>query len=90
MRPSWICGECGQTWPCKRRRTVLLEEFHSDRLALLLYLAAYLVDAINDFQEHGTGVTPDLYGRFLGWARRHPAGTDERAAPARAAASENS
>ncbi|MBB4752625.1 hypothetical protein [Actinoplanes lobatus] len=80
-RPSWRCENCGKPWPCEQRREELLAEFRRDRLALLLYLAAHLVDAVDDFQEHGTDVAPDLYGRFMGWARRHPAGTADSDRP---------
>jgi hypothetical protein len=67
-RPTWDCEQCGAAWPCAPAKVLLSEEFAADRLALLLYLAAFLWDAIND----SVGGNPEpafLFDRFLGWAR---------------------
>ncbi|GAA0476647.1 hypothetical protein GCM10009531_83670 [Actinoplanes capillaceus] len=70
LRPGWDCEDCGRPWPCPPRRVLLLVEYGADRLALLLFLAALMAEAIDDFHRYGAGPVPDLLARFLGWARR--------------------
>jgi hypothetical protein len=72
-RPAWDCEDCGEPWPCPDRRTALLDVYLSDRLALLIFLADLMLDAIEDFHRSGRGSVPDLYERFLGWAPRDSA-----------------
>jgi hypothetical protein len=73
-RPAWDCEDCGEPWPCLDRRAALLDEYLSDRLALLIFLAGLMLDALEDFHRPGRGTVPDLCERFLGWARRDSAG----------------
>ena len=74
VRPAWQCEDCGEPWPCGERRATLLGEYPSDRLALLTFLADSMLDAIEDFHCPRRGTVPDLYERFLGWARRDSEG----------------
>lgn len=73
-RPAWDCEDCGEPWPCRERQARLLDEYLFDRLALMIFLADLMMEAIEDFHRHGRGSLPDLYERFLGWARRDSAG----------------
>jgi len=67
VRPSWSCQECGRPWPCPTKKSDLAAEYRGARSALRIYLALFLVDAIDDFgQQHG-GAVPDLHARFLRW-----------------------
>ncbi|WP_197725522.1 hypothetical protein [Actinoplanes sp. OR16] len=65
----------------------LLGEFLPERLALLLFLARRMVDAIDDFFEYGTGQVAGLHDRFLSWVPLPPpAGGGEGSAVVPAAA----
>ncbi|GIE75793.1 hypothetical protein Aph02nite_17430 [Actinoplanes philippinensis] len=60
---TWDCRTCGYPWPCETARTSLWET--ADRRSdLLLRLASDLEEAALVLDE------PDLYQRFVGWARR--------------------
>lgn len=62
-RATWDCRMCGAAWPCEPARTRLLAT--TDRRAdLLIRLAAELEEASLVLDG------PDLYRRFVGWARR--------------------
>jgi hypothetical protein len=73
-RPSWECRSCGSLWPCAPARSALTEEFRQFPTVLRLYLAAQMVDAIEDLRRGGGPVPADLYGRFCGWAADTPDG----------------
>lgn len=70
VRPVWVCGDCGEPWPCQRRREMFLSQRPFNRLGLLMFLARLMYDAIEDLHRQSCGPTSDLYGRFVGWARR--------------------
>ncbi|MFG2060054.1 flavin reductase [Micromonospora sp. NPDC048871] len=70
MRPLWQCRNCGAEWPCQPARLALLMEYRKDRLGLLLYLGGLMVQARDQLSQLNPEHTPDLYDRFLGWARR--------------------
>jgi hypothetical protein len=70
LRPGWDCADCAQPWPCPARRAMLLAERPFDRLMLLMFLSASMHEAIDDFYRYGIKQVPDLYHRFLGWARQ--------------------
>jgi hypothetical protein len=40
-----------------------------------IYLSGQMYDAVLDLTAHGSPVPPDLYDRFLAWARSPNAGT---------------
>jgi hypothetical protein len=66
-RPSWTCRDCQQPWPCPQRRTLLLAEAHTESpVAVSLFLAGCLFDALRD---QPTGDAGTFYARFLGWLR---------------------
>jgi hypothetical protein len=67
-RPGWNCQDCGQPWPCGFKRAALTAEYRDDRTSLLIYLAYFLVEAIDDFGRPDGGPLPNLYARILGWA----------------------
>lgn len=66
-RPSWRCRACGAPWPCSPARLGLLAEYRGQRVALLMYLAALMVEAAGQLPPEPT---PTLGTRFLTWARR--------------------
>ena len=61
-RPSWDCTACDQPWPCANAKADLAVEYVGQRTALVVYLAACLVEA-GEALRHPA----DLYDRFLGW-----------------------
>lgn len=66
MRPLWGCDTCQAEWPCHSARLALLAEYHADRVALRVYLAALMAEAdVHLSQVHRNA---DLYRRFLDWA----------------------
>ena len=69
-RPSWVCEDCGQPWPCPVRKAMLLGERPFDRMALLLFLSRLMHDAIEDLAQGGAGPVPDLHERFLSFLHR--------------------
>jgi hypothetical protein len=80
-RPEWTCQDCGQPWPCVTKKTALIAEHRGGQTSLMIHLAFYLVDAIDDFGRPDRGPVPNLYLRFLGWIWQPTAGTD-RPSPA--------
>ena len=58
-RPTWGCRQCGLPWPCAAAKAALTDEYRSDRLALLVYLAACHEEARADLNTSG------LYERFI-------------------------
>lgn len=69
-RPSWVCEDCGQPWPCTARKAMVLDERPFDRMAALLFLSRLMHDAIEDFARDGACPVPDLYKRFLSFLHR--------------------
>jgi len=67
VRPTWLCGGCGDPWPCVSRRRQLLAEYDRAPVSLTLYLAALFVDAVQDLPAAASG---ELYARFIGWLDR--------------------
>ncbi|MCF0096773.1 hypothetical protein B0E54_05641 [Micromonospora sp. MH99] len=68
MRPAWLCRNCAAPWPCSRAQLDLVGEFYGHSLALALYLASCMNEAIQD--QFNLGGHPDLvemHARFLGW-----------------------
>lgn len=63
-RPTWLCGVCGEPWPCSTSRAALLAEGTPTRLAALMwiYLETYAQDA-------GPGPLDGAFDRFLRWTR---------------------
>ncbi|GAB1694930.1 hypothetical protein KRM28CT15_67330 [Krasilnikovia sp. M28-CT-15] len=68
-RPSWECRACGQAWPCAAAKVELAEQYQRFPTGLAIYLGSCLVEAIDDWAANARGAAPDLYDRFLGWAR---------------------
>jgi len=68
-RPEWSCAIDGEPWPCHAARVELAEEYVDNPTALTLYLASYLYDAVDDYAGTTDRAPPDLFERFLGWAR---------------------
>jgi hypothetical protein len=50
----------------------LLDEYGKQATALVIYLAAQMIDAIEDAAAHGGPAPADMFERFLGWDRRRP------------------
>jgi len=69
-RPLWDCRVCKQPWPCANAKAGLLAEFNTFPSVLAIYLSAQMYDALSDLTSHGQTPPPDLYERFLSWARR--------------------
>nr|MDT0656872.1 hypothetical protein [Micromonospora sp. DSM 115978] len=67
VRPEWNCGGCGDPWPCADGRTELLTEYAAAPLALSLFLASCLVNAMQDLAAHRAR---HLHSRFLGWSEQ--------------------
>ncbi|MEU8241680.1 hypothetical protein AB0C07_25810 [Actinoplanes missouriensis] len=70
-RPQWDCRACGLPWPCPTARAGLLEEYRGFPSLLKVYLSTQMYDALDDMIADG-GAPPDLYDRFLAWARNRP------------------
>ena len=69
-RPDWNCRVCGLPWPCPRARADLLVEFRAFPSVLTIYLSAQMYDALSDWLANGRPTPPDIYERFVSWARR--------------------
>ncbi|WP_320069700.1 hypothetical protein [Micromonospora sp. RTGN7] len=78
LRPLWLCRACAAPWPCATARLTLLREYADDRIALLIYLAGLLHEAIGHLytlNPHDAPEPGQLFDRFLAWARvRHQRG----------------
>ena len=70
-RPGWDCRVCRQPWPCDNAKTNLLTEFRGFPSVLAIYLSGKMYDALGDLTSDGMPTPPDLYERFLSWARDH-------------------
>jgi hypothetical protein len=68
-RPGWDCRVCGGPWPCANAKANLLAEFEAFPSVLTIYLSGQLCDAIHDLASNDKAVPPDLYDRFVSWAR---------------------
>ncbi|GGM60792.1 hypothetical protein GCM10011608_52330 [Micromonospora sonchi] len=71
LRPLWLCRICAAPWPCSPARLTLLAGYRHDRVALSIYLAAMLYDAVDDLYRLDPQTVPKpatLHDRFLGWA----------------------
>ncbi|MGI5212152.1 class I SAM-dependent methyltransferase [Plantactinospora sp. CA-290183] len=71
QRPLWLCRACARPWPCPTARHRLPVEYAADPVALHVYLASMLQDAIDDLCRLNPQPGPDpagIYHRFLGWA----------------------
>ena len=68
-RPAWDCRVCRQPWPCANAKSDLLQEFRSFPSVLTIYMSAQMYDALGDLTSRGEPTPPDLYERFLSWAR---------------------
>jgi hypothetical protein len=65
-RPTWLCTECHQPWPCGPARQRLTEESDGSRTALHMLMGGYLHDAAGELPD----LSPDeLWDRFQGWVR---------------------
>jgi hypothetical protein len=64
IRPTWRCGTCDEDWPCSPRRAGYLDEYRDARVMLLLALARYFGEAVDDLPEVPAS---SLYVRFLAW-----------------------
>ena len=69
VRPQWTCRICEQAWPCDSAKASLLAEYRAFPSLLKIYLSAQMYDALDDLTTNGE-VPPNLYERFLAWARR--------------------
>ncbi|MGC4804898.1 hypothetical protein [Micromonospora sp. DT233] len=71
LRPLWLCRVCGGPWPCGTARLTLLADYRNSRIALAIYLAGMLYDAVEDLHRidaHDAPKPGALHARFLGWA----------------------
>lgn len=69
IRPVWRCRACAAGWPCPPARLTLLSEYAGNRLALTVYLATLMHEAVRDLYEVGHRPDPRaLHERFLAWA----------------------
>lgn len=71
-RPTWLCRTCRQEWPCKPGRESLTAEFKDSRVALSIYMASRLHEAMRDLSTLRPGPEPSpaaLHARFVAWVR---------------------
>ncbi|GIM89520.1 hypothetical protein [Paractinoplanes toevensis] len=68
-RPDWDCRSCQQPWPCANAKANLLVEFRQFPSVLTIYLSAQMYEALGDMTSRGEPAPPNLYERFLSWAR---------------------
>jgi hypothetical protein len=69
IRPSWDCRRCAAPWPCPSARRELGEEFYRFPSVLTIYLSVLMSDALEDLRTVEEPVRPDIYRRFVLWAR---------------------
>ncbi|MFJ6196637.1 hypothetical protein [Micromonospora sp. NPDC092111] len=70
-RPLWLCLACGDPWPCGTARLILAAEYRNSPVALSIYLAGMLYNAVDDLYRlnpHDAPKPGALHERFLGWA----------------------
>ncbi|WDZ87891.1 flavin reductase [Micromonospora cathayae] len=60
---------CGAAWPCSPAKLGLLARYRDDRVGLLVFLGARLVEAAAELPAD-----VDLYARFVTWARQRTGG----------------
>lgn len=63
-RPDWGCDSCGAPWPCGEARAGLLSDAGGSPVTLSLWMAGYLVEAIDDLPDVRAGVLRD---QIMGW-----------------------
>ncbi|MFV2102023.1 hypothetical protein [Micromonospora sp. LOL_024] len=71
LRPLWLCRACAAPWPCATARLTLLAEYRDSHVALSIYLAGMLYNAVDDLYRldpHDAPKPAALHRRFLGWA----------------------
>ncbi|MEV0806420.1 hypothetical protein [Micromonospora sp. NPDC050200] len=69
--PLWLCRACGAPWPCGTARLTLLADYRGSHVALSIYLAGMLYNAVDDLHRlnpHNRPKPGALHERFLGWA----------------------
>ncbi|MFI7022855.1 hypothetical protein [Micromonospora sp. NPDC049900] len=84
LRPLWLCRACGMPWPCATARLTLLADYRESRVALSIYLAGMLYDAVDDLYRldpHNVPKPASLHERFLGWAAPRTPRPPEAPAP---------
>ncbi|WP_239314096.1 hypothetical protein [Plantactinospora mayteni] len=62
---------CGAPWPCATARLSLLADYRSSHVALSIYLAGMLYNAVEDLHRlnpHGAPKPGALHDRFPDWA----------------------
>ena len=69
LRPTWDCRACAQPWPCANAKSDLADEFQEFPSVLMIYMSAQMCEALADLTAHGAPAPPDLYDRFINWAR---------------------
>ncbi|WP_423790967.1 hypothetical protein [Micromonospora cathayae] len=81
VRPIWLCRACARPWPCGTARLTLNREYADDRIGLCLYLSSQLHQAVADLYRLNPDRAPEppqLFARFLGWARLRPTVSADR------------
>nr|MDT0658092.1 hypothetical protein [Micromonospora sp. DSM 115978] len=76
-RPLWLCRSCAHPWPCGLAKLRLVAEYTGDRIALRIYLAGRMHEAIDDLLTLNPNEAPtaaEFFDRFLGWAAPNPNG----------------
>ena len=68
-RPRWDCRICKEPWPCAAAKADLKAEFRAFPSVLTIYMSSQMYDALMDLTSRGEPTPPDLYRRFLSWAR---------------------
>lgn len=63
-RPSWVCPDDHERWPCDRARKLLSAAFHDDEETLAALMAGAMARAADDL---GIPDPSRLYHRFVGW-----------------------
>lgn len=68
VSPRWLCRACAAPWPCQPAKLRLRIEYDGDPVGLTVYLSGLMHQAAGDLR--GDPAAPELYRRFVGWARR--------------------
>ncbi|WP_091346872.1 hypothetical protein [Micromonospora rhizosphaerae] len=72
LRPIWLCRSCANPWPCGEARLRLTGEYADDRVALSVYMASMMGEAISDLHRLNPQPAPEastMFGRFLAWTK---------------------